>query len=692
MLRKVVSLALVVIAVSLFHTGMSPDTLEKLFQYPLNLLNETRRAQSTNTINLWLTIVSCVIVFGFFIWRFGQWRVGDKTPQGFPLHPPRSFTTSMQYFSWAFLYGAVMVTAFLICVYIPEFVSKLLALLNLFLPQQFAQNIDLASLSDAAAGFADRGQGHVYFLGFGLTILGLFGTNALEGMLRAFFHRRAMIPREAENIFSALRVDFHRKPIPDRDAIAAFLVHSRHDPDMPTYHDFELQLGVEQALQNRLELLPRTEFMLWRLKQRGFSKSINQRLTQYEDEIEALSNEVNGLRAVAIDVKRQLIQVLDGFAAIEAAALDGQAGGPVISEEMAILRRVAGTAPEDDRITDIPVSLLDDVALALKGAIARLGDRLSALNAAQTPAAGHNAGDILTEAARLRRQLDALTAGLTPLCQFGLETIDASLSEKQPRLRDLCDRVLAFSVCAALSASTRPDMEFFEDLGLHPDMNFIRFHPGRAAFVVVVPMLFYFGVLVLMGDMQFDPSFFVIDLWLVLGTWMIAGSVLYGCYHGSAVASLKSERRFHRTRADFRLVDCVSAYVLIWSILVIGIFIIAIFYSDENLFAASVPFAFVAAVWGVMTAAASMRTLLNVPPIKLARDMPFALLAVTLFLGMIRIWSRQTGPDGPLQLEQHEWNVLFTIALSLTVFLTLTIWWSVRSDRAGIGVATPASA
>jgi len=695
MLWKILSACVFVLALLLLWTGSSQELMDTVFQFPTDVLGATSQGQSEAFTNHMLTLVAVVLVFAFYVHRYGRWRVGQKTPRGFPLHPPRAFTTSVQYTSWATLYGLVMVTALLIIVYLPEFSSNVLTLFGQFLPPQ----LGLDRLSAEAGNLAVGGRNHVYFVGAGLTILLLFAGTPAEGVLRAFFHRRAMIPREAETLFSQLKHDFHRKPIRDADAVAEFLEHSRHDPEIPEYHAFEMQLDVRAALENRLELLPRTEFMLWRLTQRGFTAAIDRKLDRHAPEIASLVEEVVRLRGVARGVNRQLVQVLDGYRAVAAAAVAEDRSGvaaDAFADDMARFREIAETPPDAERIEEIPVSRLDNMATELKAAISRLGDKLGQANAAFAAQAADGdqqaGGDAAAPAERLRRQLDALIAGFTPLCDFGLETIDEALSERQPLLRDVCDRTLAFAICAALSASTRPDTHFFRDLGLDPQIQFVRFHPGRAAIMVTGTLAAFLALVVMLGmgaDLQ--PDFFVIDKWLILGGWFIVGSILYGCYHGSAVASLRTENSRRRGQGEFRLLDCLSAFAVIWSALVIGVFIIAVVYRDATLFAASVPFALVAAVWGVVTAAASMRTLLDVAATRPARDVPLSLIGVTLMLGLIWAWVELGNGDSPLDLEAFEWKIILGLALVLTLILNVTVWWSVRSDEDAQAVQQPAT-
>lgn len=696
MLWKILSAGVFVLALLLVRTGSSQQLMDRVFQFPTDVLGATSQGQSEAFTNLMLTLVAIILVFAFYVHRYGRWRVGQKTPRGFPLHPPRAFTTSVQYTSWATLYGLVMVTALLIIVYLPEFSSNVLTLFGLFLPANFG----LDRLSAEASNLAVGGRNHVYFVGAGLTILMLFAGTPAEGVLRAFFHRRAMIPREAETLFSQLKHDFHRKPIHDADTVAEFLEHSRHDPEMPVYHVFEMQLDVQAALENRLELLPRTEFMLWRLTQRGFTAAIDRKLDRHAPEIASLVEEVVRLRGVARGVNRQLVQVLDGYRAVAAAAVAEDGSGiaaDAFADDMARFREIAAMPPDAERIEQIPVSRLDNMASELQSAISRLGDKLGQANAAFAAQEADDdqrpGGDTAAaQAERLRRQLDALIAGFTPLCDFGLETIDEALSEKQPLLRDVCDRTLAFAICAALSASTRPDTQFFRDLGLDPQIQFVRFHPGRAAIMVTGTLLAFLALVVMLGmgaDLQ--PDFFVIDKWLILGGWFIVGSILYGCYHGSAVASLRTEHSRRRGQGEFRLLDCLSAFAVIWSALVIGVFIIAVVYRDATLFAASVPFALVAAVWGVVTAAASMRTLLDVEATRPARDVPLSLIGVTLMLGLIWAWVELGNGDSPLDLAAFEWKIILGLALVLTLILNVTVWWSVRSDEDVRALARPAT-
>lgn len=675
MIWRLTSAALFAVALLIYMVGLKPEVFGEAFVFNSNYLGRfSAQGQSVGDWNYTLTLACSLFVFIWYVRRFGRWRNEDKTPRGFPVHPPRSFTTSTQYTSWAFFYGIVSVIAFLIAVFAPEFVRNILTLLDLFLPDQ----IDLSTLIDNAGKIPGRDQSHIYFLGFGMTLLGLFSATSFEGNLRNFFHRRAMIPREAENIFSDLKIDFHRKPIQDHKSVRDFIEFSRCSPEMPTYFDFELQVSIRQEVQNRLELLPRTEFMLWRLKQRGFSRAVDQRLDRHSKEIEKFEGDVASLRSAAMDANQKLTKVVEGLSKIDTASRgDGRVFDA--SDELQDFQRAAKVDSAGWQVSEIPVSRLDDVAASLGGAIQTMGERLNTPPPREYGAP--RSGGLGPGPSHASIDVETVVSGLTPLCKFGLEAIDENLSEKQPKLRDLCDSILAFSICTALSASTRPDIEFLEDLGLQPRTRIVRFHLNRALAMVFAPLVFFLAILVLLGHMELDPDFFVLEIWLVLGGWMIGGSILHGSYHGSAIASLRSERRLRQGETSFTLLDCLSAYMVIWSTLIIGVFVISLAYEDPVMFSGAAPFAFLAAVWGVITAAVSMRTMLNQDPMSLVKEIPAALASIFVIIGLINVWASQQGSTSPLDLDPKEWLILVAIAGSLTVFLQLTIWVSIRKEQ-----------
>jgi hypothetical protein len=724
----------VALAGFLFYVGRSTDWAGTLFTMPSNVLGWTSTTLQQSVQDMFLTGACTLAIFLYFYSRFNAWPRVGQTPDVFPDHQPRFFTTWMRYSAWASFYGALMSALFLLIVFAPEFVRKVVVLLEFVFPG----NPLLNKLGpDVMTGQA---RDHLWFLGAGLLVTVFFAKSEFEGQLRGIFQTRAMIPHEAVRIFAQLERDFFTKPLVDPDLgevdlaelegrVKNFLRDSAADRHMPTYHDFELEVPREQVMQRRLELLPRVEFMLWRLQQREFSAEVDCELINHEDKLAQIEKSLVPLRETALGINAQLARALDGLRAIEDAATQIAAGvatgNPRMAEGLGAYARVhaaTGLPNSIDRVRDIPVSRLDDVAEALDEELDALGGRLAALNtsafgALQEVAPGADAAPAeavikLSEAVtELRTQLQALLAGLTPLCGFGLKSIDDSLSEREKLVRLVAGQVLGFAICIALAASHQPDRRFFARLGLWPRLGSVRFRTDRAIWVVS-KQLGLFAVLVFLIRYLLDASFIAtvqerlpdsawlawyvtllpetsgqtapisVMIWLSLGSWFIAGPLLHGCYHGSAIASLRELRVGSERPRDFRLTEGVVAYVLIWSVSVIGLFILCTALSMPGMFSNAVPFTILPPVWGVLVAAATMRVSLDLEPIRFWRE---AFWTLSGTLGTLWIVMEWTDPGGRGGSEYLMWAVIFMIggALNLSILFSIKGCFFTTSSRTG---------
>lgn len=724
----------VALAGFLIYVGRSPEWTGTLFTMPSNVLGWTGTTLQQSVQDMFLTGACTLGIFLYFYSRFNAWPRFGQTPEVFPDHQPRFFTTWMRYSAWASFYGALMSGLFLLIVFAPEFVTKVVVLLEFVFPG----NPLLNKLGpDMIQG---QGRDHLWFLGAGLLVTVFFAKSDFEGQLRGFFQTRAMIPHEAVRIFAQLERDFFTKPLVDEDLgevdhaelegrVRNFLRDSAADRHMPTYYDFELEVRPEQALQRRLELLPRVEFMLWRLKQREFSAEVDHELVNHEDKLEQIEKSLVPLRETVLGINGQLAMALEGLRAIEDAAAQIAAG---FSEEnrrvaeglgaYARVRAATGLPGGNDRIRDIPVSRLDDVAEALDEELDALGGRLAALNtsafgALQEIAPGADAApaesviQLFEAVTELRSQLQALLAGLTPLCGFGLKSIDDSLAEREKLVRLVAGQVLGFAICIALAASHQPDHRFFARLGLWPRLGSVRLRTDRAIWIVSIQLGLYVALVFMIrylmdaGFMEqvqeiFPESAFLdwymtllhnsswaaksmnVMMWLIFGSWFIAWPLLHGCYHGSALASLRELRAGSDRPPDFRLTEGIVAYTLIWSVSVIGLFILCTALTMPGSFYNAVPFTIVPPVWGVLVAAASMRVSLHLEPIRFWRDTFWSLLGTLGTLWIVMQWTHFGASDGP---DYAKWTVYFLIcgALNLSILFSIMGCFFTTSSRTG---------
>lgn len=718
----------------LIHVGRSPDWAGTLFTMPSNVLGWTSTTLQQSVQDMFLTGACTLGIFLFFYSRFNAWPRLGQTPEVFPDHQPRFFTTWMRYIAWASFYGALISALFLLIVFAPKFVTKVVMLLEFVFPGNPLLNRLGPNMMSGA------GRDHLWFLGAGLLVAVFFAKSDFEGQLRGFFQTRAMIPHEAVRIFAQLERDFFTKPLVDpalaeidraelEGRVRCFLRDSAADRHMPTYYDFELAVQPEQALQRRLELLPRVEFMLWRLKQREFSAEVDFELVNHEDKLAQIEKSLVPLRETALRINAQLAMALEGLRAIEDAAAQITAGAsgesPRAAEGLGAYARVraaTGLPGETDRVREIPVSRLDDVAEALDEELDALGGRLAALNtsafgALQEVAPGADAVPaesvirLFEAVTELRGQLQALLAGLTPLCGFGLKSIDDSLGEREKLVRLAAGQVLGFAVCIALAASHQPDRGFFARLGLWPRLGAVRFRTDQAIWVVSKQLFLFAGLvflirylmdadfmdrvrgvlpesellnryMTLLPDSSGQSAPINVMIWLSLGSWFIAGPLLHGCYHGSALASARELRVGSERPRDFRLTEGLVAYVLIWSVLVIGLFILCAAMAMPALFSNAVPFTIVTPVWGVLVAAATMRVSLGLEPIKVWREVSWTLPGTLATLWIVMQWTDPGNRGGPQYLM---WTANFLICgtLNLSILYSISGCFFTTSNETG---------
>ena len=539
------------LAITLFFTGQNTELTNKIFGSG----GGGADAEDLFSRNALLIALCAMVFFGMFYWKFGQWQPNELKPERFPVHPPRAFTTPAQYHSWALFYGLIHVLIFLIVLYLPEILSLLITIIDNYLPESFQTILEMNSSNQ----LSPEGQGGWYNLALSVAIFAFYIKSELEARMRAIFHRRAMIPREAENMFHRLRRDFFKQPGGEAADIRAFLDRSAQDPEMPEYFEFELVVDTQQHLQRRMELLPRAEFILWRLRQRGFGQNIDQILDDHETEFQKIVSDVQPLRDIALKVNEQLMEILNVFRDLDVAlCTDKRARELGFKKLFDDLDDIMIVPRNGETISKIPVSRLDDVAFRLKQEISELSPRLAAINEIRFGASTHrekrtvSLEEVVTA---LSNQIHTVIRGLAPLCECGLNAVDDSLSEQSAKVGSITDRTLAFSICAALSASVQTDRKFFSALSLPVEEPPIQLHQ-EAAFLIVTPVAMYLIFLTLAPEIPAIKPIFDFATWLAFGCWMIIAPIMMGYYHGGALASLRSEEK----TSPFSLLDSIWGF------------------------------------------------------------------------------------------------------------------------------------
>lgn len=683
----------------------SPPGGQVMFQFSGDALRESAQ----HPMN-WLSFPFAVGVAIWFAASFGSWSSFSKPPDDLPeLEQPRAFTTSMRYWFWSALYGVFLAAAFLIVVFFPQVAEQILRAMR----EVFGNDALLANVPLEGG------------LVTGVIIVLLFAKSAYEGQLRNFFHSRALIPEEARRIYEELtHTIFDFRP-PDAD-LEEFLAEQRRNQKKPTYFEFEFDIDKVQQSDQRMELLPRIAFMSWQMARLRPKHAGFQALRRSAPEIDKLQSDVATFEANAMACKTQLLTVLDGLIELERAVASDPFVGANDADQAARSLDVAARVAADTDLNaemiesqSVPVSRLDNVASALIDELETLGNRLGRYNDFQTmhdstaldrlaqaarademaedPAAFDHAHKtesaptsmLAQDHARLTARLDSLRAqlaavehGLVPVARERLRAMDEKMEKENADLVALSKRFIGVIVCASLAADATPEREFFQSFGLDPTLGHVRFRFERALWLLGAPLILFLVVLIglsVAGSVVPDFNFVI---WFLVGTLFIAGSVIYGCVHGSAMASVQLEKRAKLKpnpyagktppARDFTLVQGVSAFVFSTAFLVIGLYSLCLMMAMNHtdgmqghlVFSGGWPFAAVAAWWSVVCAYVTVRVSLDVGPVIRRRDWLLFPFLTLLTIGLIFGFLQSVKPDLGVP-----WPVVVPLAAALTLAL-----------------------
>ncbi|MGZ2256639.1 hypothetical protein [Roseobacter sp. A03A-229] len=721
--------SLAVLVASVLVLAAAPETGVQMFQMGSDATNEAADWQ----IALSFGVAICV---GLWFGReFGQWsEAGAKSDEhrsGIPsdtiddlqrLLQTRAFTTSLRFWLWSILYGLFVATGFLIVVFFPAVANELQQALALILGQ------------NAIFDFQIGGGG----LLAGVAMAALFARSVWEGRLRRFFQRRALIPEEARRIYQELtHTIFDYRP-PDHD-LELFLDQQAEDPRTPTYFDFEFNVNRVQQADKRMELLPRIAFMCWQIKRllpqhAGFAA-----MRQNAREFERMAHAVEAFERKAMACREQLVSVLNGLIELESAIAEARNLSADATEDIARSLDVrASVAANADLTVDIlengmlPVSRLDNIALALIAELNSLGARLGRYNEAQammdksslnqifrcataiqsmqeapavfTDHSGqsddyHLADDYQRLATRLdtlRKQIAAVQQSLVPVSVDRLKALDEKMESDNRELVTLGNSFLGVIVCAGLSAYTTPDRKFYQAFGLNPTLGYVRFRFERALMLVAAPLAIFFFYIIAMA-VQNPGDGFQFAIWFLFGTLFIAGSIVYGCVHGAALASVAIEnQRAIVTEASYRdksiigsfnLLHGLFAFLFSKAFLIIGVYLLCLSFAfnttmgnssaeAHDIFQNAWPFSAVASIWSVLCARVTLCASLNHERVISLNEWIIFPALCLLSSGLVFGFLTGSGLG-----EETPWGAVFGLATVLTFAVLAGAQWSVDVNK-----------
>lgn len=348
----------------------------------------------------------------------------------------------------------------------------------------------------------------------------------------------------------------------------------------------------------------------------------------------------------------------------------------------------------------------------------------------------------------LTAQIEALNTGLIPPSHARLDALEDALGGHFKELEVLRDKTLGLVVNLAMCHPVRPDRRFFNRLGLDPRLPEVRFKPNKALVALALPLvlyLSYFGVMqspelreaaqarfdtlrggatalfgaadapvlgrvaevagatpetaVAATDVMAPPMGVAtgtagiepkgsreLILWITIGTWFLAGSILQGCYHGSTLAQMR-HHGVHEGRKprEFSPLDGLKAWIVSGSVLLLGLYtvvlgtgmtVLAINAAEmHTIFMAAAKYVLVPGVWAVVCAAATMRAFLQITPILRWWEGAMALAGIGLLLALIAA----TTPDP--RLREGIYFEQMPLALALTLALIVGVRWSLTAKE-----------
>ncbi|AEI94819.1 hypothetical protein [Roseobacter litoralis] len=709
----------------------APDTGVQMFQMGSDAANEAADWQSA------LRFVAAVCVGLWFGREFGQWaeagEKGDSQRSGLPsdtiddlqrLLQTRAFTTSLRFWLWSILYGLFVAIGFLIVVFFPAVANELQQALALILGQ--------SALFDFQVG----GGG----LMAGVAMSVLFARSVWEGKLRRFFQRRALIPEEARRIYQELKHTIFDYRPPDHD-LELFLEQQAEDSRTPTYFDFEFDSNRVQQADKRMELLPRVAFMCWQIKRLLPQHVGFEAMRRNGQEFERMAKSVEAFEKTAMVCKDRLVSVLDGLVKLEEAIAAAPHLGANDTEDIVKSLDVRASVAANTNLTvdilekgALPVSRLDNIALALVAELNSLGARLGRYNELQAridqsslkriyrsataaqamqeaPAAfaGHHGGSegqslnadyerLTTRLETLRKQLAAVQSSLVPVSVDRLKALDEKMEADNRALVNLGNSFIGVIVCAGLTAYTTPNRKFYQAFGLNPTLGYVRFRFERALMLIAGPLAVYFFYLIAMAAQKPDQGF-QFAIWFLFGTLFIAGSIVYGCVHGAALASVAIENhraivtepsnRDTSAMGRFNLLHGFFAFLFSTAFLIIGVYVLCLCLAfnvtvgnssaeAHSVFQGAWPFASVAAVWSVLCARITLCASLNYKSVVSMRD--WVLFPALCLLSSGLVFGFLTGSGLG---SETPWGTVFGLAAVLTLAVLAGAQWSVDTKKPG---------
>lgn len=184
-------------------------------------------------------VVGVIFVFVFYWVKFNDWAGEGMAPAGFHPRPTRHYTTSVRYLFWNGFYGMLMAAAYLILVYFPEPVYRLL---ESYIDAAKSGN---ASVPSGADLFLKIGDGYgsellwpkerlAPYAAILMTVVwsGVRPFSLFEQRIRLHWQELAAIPSQARQLVETFEKE-EDSFSPDRQVVSKVIKHLSHRPLTP---------------------------------------------------------------------------------------------------------------------------------------------------------------------------------------------------------------------------------------------------------------------------------------------------------------------------------------------------------------------------------------------------------------------------------------------------------------------------
>ncbi len=277
----------------LIYFGYHPEILEKQASIGNPLFSEGE----SSPVNF-PAILGGIVVFFFYVMKFGRWPGPEGAPPGFRPKPTRHFTTWLRYIGWAAVYGCTMLIFYLLIIFFPKlFIDSLNASMDLGL---FLQNTGL--LQKILLGLKDNPNNLVPYAVIIVTVIwsGVFA--ARERSFRQSLQESAMIPTEANRLINEYEADPESFQ-PDKDAIKRIIT------KIP-YHLISKD-SFQAGNMDRLERgFAQCEYMIEKIFQLRSKKIFAKTFARYQEDFEETKLKLHLLSDNLQHYKREMLQVL----------------------------------------------------------------------------------------------------------------------------------------------------------------------------------------------------------------------------------------------------------------------------------------------------------------------------------------------------------------------------------------------